>query len=80
MQALSAYEIYAGLRRRNREQHYGNWPGARAAGTAFAKTFCTYRGQNAFSVVRRILRDERGRRSIEDLFRGSLPVFSRKKF
>ena len=80
MPALPTHEIDAGLWRRNRERRHGHWPGAWPAGTDFAKTVCTYRWQNAFSLVRKVLRDERGRRPLEDLFRGSLPVFSRKKF
>src|SRR4030095_2809959 len=77
---LPAHEINAGLRRRNRERRHDCWSGARPAGTGFATTVRAYRRQDPFSLVRKILRDERTRCSIENLFRGSLPVFSRKEF
>jgi hypothetical protein len=80
MPAVPAHGIDAGLRRHNRERGHDHRPGARPAGAGSAKTLRAYRWQNTFSVVRRILRNERGHGSIEDLFRGSLPVFSGEKF
>ena len=78
--SLLAHEIHASLRRRNCERRNDHWSGTWPARTGSAKTLCAYCRQDTFSLVRRILRDERSRSSIENLFRGRLSVFSRKKF
>jgi len=80
MPSLPAHAIDARLRRHNRERRNGRWTGARPKRTSIAAALCAYCWQNTFLLVGRILRDERSNRSIDDLFRSGVPMFSRKKF
>ena len=58
MPSLPADEIDASFGRRDRERHRCRRSGTRPERADFATTVCAYRWQNAFSLVRRILRDE----------------------
>jgi len=80
MPALPAHEINARVWRRNRERCNDHWSGARPKRTSIAAALCAYCWQKTFLLVGRILRDERSNRSIDDLFRSGVPMFSRKKF
>jgi len=58
MPALPADAIDAGFGRRDRERHHGRRTGTRTSRAGFATTIRAYRRQNAFPLVRRVLRDE----------------------
>src|SRR4029077_6236971 len=80
MPALPAHEIHAGVRWPDRERCDDHRAGAWSAGTEVETTVCAYGRQNTLPLVRTILQNGRSRRSIEDLFRGRLPLLPWQKF